>query len=104
MLPWNRPLTVKELDDVCKVHPVHDNDIPVSLQQGQRQEQHKLTTGHVLGRPNALPRRKDVRIDHLPLKVQQEPTVAKVKVCVVAVRVHQVVHLRVQNLDQGPAK
>lgn len=95
-------LTVEEFDDIGKVHSVDDNDIPVSLQQSQRQEQHKVSTGHMFGCPDALPRLKDIVVEHLSLKVQQKPPVAEVKVRVVPVRVHQVIHLRVQDLNQRP--
>lgn len=58
----------------------------------------------MLGRPDHLPGGEDVVVDELPLEVQQEPSVAEVEVRVVAVRVHQIVHLRVEDLDEGPVR
>jgi hypothetical protein len=55
----------------------------------------------VLGRPDHLPGGVDVGVDELALEVEQEPPVAEVEVGVVAVRVHQLVHLRVEDLDEG---
>ena len=43
-----------------------------------------------------------VLVEQFPLEVEQEPPVAEVEVRVVAVRVHQLVQLAVQDLDQRP--
>jgi hypothetical protein len=93
-------LTIKELDDVSKVHAVRENDVAVVFEQSKCQKQHKVARRHVLGTPDALPHSKHVGIQQLALEIQQEPPVAEVKVRVVTVSVHQVVHLRVENLNQ----
>lgn len=96
--------TIEELDDIGEVHAVRENDVAIGLQQGKGQEEYEVAGGDVLGRPDHLPRGEDVVVDELPLEVQQEPSVAEVEVRVVAVRVHQIVHLRVEDLDEGPVR
>lgn len=95
-------LTVEELNYICEVHRVAEDDVPVGLDQSQSQEEAKLLRGDVLRSPDRLPRDENVVVQKLSLEVQQEPAVAKVKVRVVAVLVHQLEHFRVQNLDQRP--
>lgn len=45
-----------------------------------------------------------ILVEQFPLEVEQEPAVAEVEVRVVAVRVHQLVQLAVQDLDEGPSR
>lgn len=59
-----------------------------------------MSGGNALRRPDGLPRRVDIIIDQLALEIQQEPAIAEVEMCVVAMRVHQLVHLGVEDLNQ----
>ncbi len=68
-------LTIKELDDVSKVHVVLDDYVPVGLYKRQRHEQVEVLWAHVLGRPDSLPHAEHVVVDKLSLEVQQEPAV-----------------------------
>lgn len=93
-------ITVEELYDVGEIHAVRENDVAIVFQQRQRQEQHEVTGRHMLRRPNAFPDGKYVSVQQLALEVQQEPSVTEVEVRVVAVGMHQVVHLGIQDLNQ----
>lgn len=57
--------TIEELDDVCEVHVVLQDDISVDLYQCQRDEQDIVGRGHMLSGPNSLPHGEDVVIDQL---------------------------------------
>lgn len=61
-----------------------------------------MAGGDPLGGPDHLPSGEHIRIHQLPLEVQEEPPVTKVEVGVVAVGVHQLVHLRVEDLYERP--
>lgn len=91
-------LTVEKLYDVSKIHTIRQNNIPIGFEERQRQKEDEMAGGDVLGGPNRLPSRIDVRVDQFPLEVQEEPAVAEVKVGVVPVGVHELVHFRVQDL------
>ena len=39
--------TIEELDDVCEVHDVVNNDVPVVLHRGHRQEESQVLRAHV---------------------------------------------------------
>lgn len=54
----------------------------------------------MLCRPDGLPREEDIVVDKLALKVEEEPAVAEIEVCVVSALVHHVIHLRVEYLDE----
>lgn len=45
-----------------------------------------------------------VLVEQFPFEVEQKPAVAEVEVRVVTMRVHQLVQLAVEDLDQRPAK
>lgn len=55
----------------------------------------------MLGSPYDFPSGKYIDIHKFPFKVQQKPTIAKVKVGIIAVGMHHVIHLCVENLDEG---
>lgn len=93
-------LTIEELNDIGEVHAVGQYNISIDFEQSQCQEEHKTAGGDVLGRPDGLPREEDIVVDELALKVEQEPAVAEIEVCVVSALVHHVVHLRVEDLDE----
>lgn len=115
-------LTIKELDDVRKVHVILQDDVSVSLDQRKSNEEHKVFGGRVLGRPDGFPQGEHIVVHHLcrekgttkvrqvaflfyfllhspsrltSLKVQQEPAIAEVEVSVVSVLLHQLKQLRV---------
>lgn len=58
-------VTVEEFDDVGEVHVVLQDDVPVELHQGQRDEEHEVTGRGVLRRPDRLPHREHVIIHQL---------------------------------------
>ena len=57
--------TVKEANDVGEVHVVVDDDLAVELDQCERYEEDQVRRAHVLCRPDHLPDREHVLVDHL---------------------------------------
>lgn len=51
----NTSCTVEKLDDVCKIHVVLQDDVPVHLHQRQSYEEHIVRRGHVRSCPDGLP-------------------------------------------------
>lgn len=47
--------TIEELNDVCEVHVVLQNDVSVDLHQSQGDEQNKVARGDILSCPDGLP-------------------------------------------------
>lgn len=57
--------TIEELNDVCEVHVVLQDDVPVHLHQRQGDEEDKVTRGDVLGCPDGFPDCEHVIIHQL---------------------------------------
>lgn len=93
-------LTVEELYDVSEVHIVRQDYVSIVFKQRQCQEQNKVTRCDVLSRPYAFPHREDISVEKFTLKVQEKPTIAEVEVSEVSVGVHQVVHFRIEDLNE----
>lgn len=55
--------TIEELDDVCEIHVVLQDDVSVDLHQSQRDEQDIVGGRDVFGGPDGLPDGEDVIID-----------------------------------------
>ena len=53
-----KKLTIEELNDVGEVHVVFDDDFPVLLKEGQREEGNELVRSDVVGSPDAFPHGK----------------------------------------------
>lgn len=54
--------------------------------------------------PYTFPCSKYIRIDQFTFEIQQKPTIAKIEMCIVTVGVHQIVHFRIQYLNQRSMK
>lgn len=127
-------LTIEKLDNVREVHVVFEDDAPVVLHHGQRDEEDEVSGRHVPRSPDGFPHAEHVLVHKLcgnpasvpslytskhivhcervkktntgikknitSLEVEQEPTVAKVEVRVVAILVHELEHLPVQYLKK----
>lgn len=63
--PTEHDCTIEKLDDVCKIHVVLQDDVPVHLHQGQGYEEHVVSGGDVSSSPDGLPDSKDVLIHQL---------------------------------------
>ena len=60
---WTSFITIEELDDVCEVHVVLQNDVSVDLHQREGDEQPKMAGGDVLGSPDGLPHREHIIVN-----------------------------------------
>lgn len=58
-------LTVEELDDVCEVHVVLQDDVPVDFHQRQGNEEDKVTGRDALGCPDGFPDGKHIVVHEL---------------------------------------
>lgn len=58
-------LTVKKFDDVCEVHVVVQDDVPVHLHQGQCNEEDEVLGRDAGGHPDDLPYCKHILIEKL---------------------------------------
>lgn len=65
-------VTIKELDDVCKVHVIFQDNVSIRLHERQSDEEHKVFRGCVLGRPDGFPQREHVIVYHLCPKKKPE--------------------------------
>ena len=63
--PQNRSCTVEKLDDVCKIHVVLQDDVPVHFHQGQGYEEHVVCRGNVCSCPDGLPDGEHVVVHQL---------------------------------------
>ena len=58
-------LTVKELDDICEVHVIIDDDLSVILDERESDEENEVRRADVLSNPDALPHQKHVLVQQL---------------------------------------
>lgn len=58
-------VTVEELDDVCEVHVVLQDDVPVDFHQCQGDEEDKVTGRDALGCPDGFPDGKHIVVHEL---------------------------------------
>lgn len=54
--------TIEELDDVCEVHVVLQDDVPVNFHQGKCNEEDVVRRGDVSCSPDGLPHRENIII------------------------------------------
>ena len=82
---------VEELDDVREVHVAVEDDVAVGLDQAKRDEEEELGRRDFFRRPYRLPHPVDVVVAELALEVQEEPSVAEIKVGEVSILLDLVV-------------
>ena len=93
---------VEELDDVREVHVAVEDDVAVGLDQTKSYEEEELGRRDFFRRPYRLPHPVDVVVAELALEVQEEPSVAEIKVGEVSILLDLVVKGAVEDLHERP--